>query len=302
MTRLKRGLIALLLFAAASSLGACAWPVLDPRGPIGRDELDIIVLSTWLMLAIVVPVIVLTLAFAWRYRASNLRARYAPEWDRSHKIAAVMVLAPCTIITILGVVTWKSTHRLDPFRSIPSANKPLTIDVVAMDWKWLFIYPDQHVAAVNQVILPTDTPVHFNITSTSVMNSFFIPQLGGQIYAMPGMQTQLHLIADREGAYDGISANYSGAGFSDMKFKAVAVSPRDFGAWVGSTRRAGERLDSARYAALAAPSLRNPVTLFSSLDLGLYDRVLRQYQVRTTKVANVSRVLATPPICSQHKE
>lgn len=296
MTKPWRGLRALLLFAVLVPLTGCSWAVLNPRGPIGRAELDTIVLSTWLMLVIVVPVIVLTLLFAWRYRASNLRARYEPEWERSVKIAAVMVLVPCTIITILGVVTWRSSHRLDPYRPIASANPPLTIDVVAMDWKWLFIYPDQHIAAVNQVVLPTGTPVHFNITANSVMNSFLIPQLGGQIYAMPGMQTQLHLMADREGAYDGLSANYSGAGFSDMKFKAVAMSPRDFGAWVASAKRSPETLGAARYAALATPSQANPVVVFSSVDPGLYERVLRQYQVPDTRMSMAN------PICLQRKE
>ena len=296
VTRPRRVPRALPLLVVAIPLAGCSWSVLDPRGPIGRAELDTIVLSTWLMLAIVVPVIALTLAFAWHYRASNLRARYEPEWDRSVKIAAVMVLVPLTIITILGVVTWQSTHRLDPYRPIASDKQPLTIDVVAMDWKWLFIYPNQRIAAVNRVVLPTDTPVHFNITATSVMNSFLIPQLGGQIYAMPGMQTQLHLIADRPGTYDGLSANYSGAGFSDMKFKAVAMNPRDFSAWVASAKRSPETLGAARYNALAAPSQANPVVVFSSVDPGLYDRVLRQYRAPDTQMSMAN------PVRFQRKE
>jgi len=295
---MKRAMIclrALGLAGALSCLAGCNWAVLDPGGPVGRDELGIITLSTWLMLLIVAPVIVLTLFFAWRYRASNVRARYAPDWERSLGIAAVMVLAPCAIIAVLGTVAWQSSHRLDPFQALQSPRKPLVIDVVAMDWKWLFVYPEQHIATINQVKFPVGTPVEFRITATSVMNSFFIPQLGGQIYAMPGMQTQLHLMADRAGAYDGMSANYSGEGFSDMKFKAVATSQPAFDAWVAAARQGGgERLSLARYASLAQPSLRNPVAVFADVDPRVYDSALRQYQVQTTRVATTDGLCAHP--------
>ena len=217
-------MLKLLPVAGAVLLGGCDWAILDSKGQIGMEERSVIATATWLMLIIVVPVIAMIGAFAWKYRASNTRAQYSPDWDYSHRIAAAMVLIPSAIIICLSVIAWRTSHALDPYRPLDSEAKPVTIEVVALDWKWLFIYPDQQLATVNEIAFPTDVPINFRITSGSVMNSFFIPQLGGQIYAMSGHAEQLRLIANQPGTYDGISANYSGGGFSDMKFKAIATT------------------------------------------------------------------------------
>jgi cytochrome o ubiquinol oxidase subunit II len=181
------------------------------------------------------------------------------------------------IILFLGVLTWKSTHELDPYRPLESSVKPINVEVVALDWKWLFIYPDLGIASVNQLALPVGTPVNFNITSDSVMNSFFIPQLGGQIYAMAGMQTKLHLIADEPGDYAGESANFSGKGFSDMKFRAIASSPEEFNAWVAKVRSSSDRLDMNRYNVVSQPGEKAPVAYFSSVDPKLFHNIIARY-------------------------
>lgn len=192
---LDKRLLRLPPLGATALLGGCNWVVLDPKGQIGADERSIIMTATWLMLIIVVPVIILIFALAWKYRASNTRAQFTPDWDHSNEIVAAVALAPCVIVLILSVMTWKESHKLDPYRPLESTVPPINVNVVALDWKWLFIYPDQRIATVNEVAFPANVPVNFSITSVSVMNAFFIPQLGGQIYAMPGMQTKLSLMA-----------------------------------------------------------------------------------------------------------
>ncbi|MGO9936026.1 MAG: ubiquinol oxidase subunit II [Steroidobacteraceae bacterium] len=264
----------LLPVAGALLLAGCDWAVLDPKGPIGLQERSIIATATWLMLIIVIPVIAMIGAFAWKYRASNARAQYSPDWDYSHGIAAAMVLIPTAIVICLSVITWRSSHTLDPYRPLSSDVKPITIEVVALDWKWLFIYPDQQLATVNEIAFPTDVPVHFRITSASVMNSFFIPQLGGQIYAMSGMQTQLRLIANQAGTFDGISANFSGGGFSDMKFKAIATTNAGFDEWTHRVKGSTQLLDAATYRALAKPSEKHGVEYFSMVDKELFNQIL----------------------------
>ncbi|WBV44991.1 ubiquinol oxidase subunit II [Pseudoroseomonas cervicalis] len=264
------------LLPALPLLGGCQQGVLDPQGPIGLAEKSLMLTATWLMLLVVVPVIVMTLAFAWRYRAGNRAARYAPDWDHSGRIEAVVWAVPCAIILALAVITWRATHQLDPYRRIESSVPPVNVEVVALDWKWLFIYPDQGVAAVNEMALPVGTPVHFRITSGSVMNSFFIPQLGSQVYAMAGMVTQLDLLADAPGDYAGLSANYSGAGFSDMKFTAHASDRAGFEAWVARVRAEGGALDAQTYEQLSRPSERAPVTHYSRVTPDLFAAILRR--------------------------
>ncbi len=259
-------------------LGGCQWGILDPKGSVGEAERNLIVTSTLVMLVIVVPVILLTLLFAWRYRAANIAATYSPRWSHSLRLEAIVWAIPCLIIAFLGVLTWTTTHTLDPYRPLTSDTKPVVIEVVALDWKWLFIYPDLGIATVNQVAFPVGTPVDFRITSDSVMNSFFIPQLGSQIYAMAGMQTQLHLMATHAGSYDGLSANFSGDGFSDMHFEAIATSDEKFQAWVGSVRHARDRLDQADYGRVAAPSQKNPATFFSHVEPGLFRNIIAKYE------------------------
>jgi cytochrome o ubiquinol oxidase subunit 2 len=217
------------------------------------------------MLIVVIPVLVLIVAFAWRYRASNTRATFLPDSGHTATMEAVVWLIPCLIVICLGTLAWDSSHKLDPYRQLASKVQPIRIDVVALDWKWLFIYPDLGVATVNQIALPVNVPVDFKITSGSVMNSFFIPQLGGQIYAMAGMQTQLSLMADHAGTYEGMSANYSGAGFSDMKFTALAMSQQGFSRWLATVRRSPQTLGAQDYKLLARASRKHPVEYFSSV-------------------------------------
>jgi cytochrome o ubiquinol oxidase subunit II len=268
------GLWRLLPLWTSALLSGCSFTVLDPKGQIGADERSIIVTATGLMLIVVVPVIILTLAFAWRYRASNRDSVYAPDWAHSTRIEAVVWAVPCAIVAALAVLAWTSSHKLDPYRPIASTAKPITIEVVSLDWKWLFIYPGLHMATVNQIAFPVNVPVNFHITSGSVMNSFFIPQLGGQVYAMAGMQTQLHLIADAAGSYDGISGNYSGAGFSGMTFKALAMNQGDFRNWMAKVRGSSKTLGIQAYEKLKDPSENAPVAYFSSVDRHLFHDIL----------------------------
>lgn len=256
--------------------GCDGFTVLDPHGQIGADERSIILLATGLMLVVVIPVIVMALAFAWRYRASNTTATYAPDWAHSGKIEAVVWLVPCVIVGILAMVTWTSSHELDPYKPIVSENKPITIEAVSLNWKWLFIYPDLQIATVGEIAIPRGVPVNFRLTSDSAMNSFFIPQLGGQIYTMVGMETKLSLIADKTGVYDGISANFSGDGFSDMKFKTLSMKERDFGDWVDKVKASSKPLDAATYRQLAQPSENEPVTYFSSVQPDLFHDILHK--------------------------
>ncbi len=261
---------------AAAGLGGCHMDVLNPAGPIGEQEKSLILLSTGLMLIVVVPVIAMTIAFALRYRASNTKATYLPHWEHSNRIEAVVWLVPCLIILALGIVTWTSTHELDPYKPIAAKAKPIEVDVVSLDWKWLFIYPDQKIATVNELSLPAGTPVRFHLTSATVMNSFFIPRLGTQVYTMPGMETKLSLLASQPGTFDGFSTNFSGDGFSDMNFKAKALSPAAFDQWVQSVRASQNALDLVSYRKLAQPSEREPAVVYGDVDPGLYHDILNK--------------------------
>ncbi|TEP80507.1 ubiquinol oxidase subunit II [Pseudomonas aeruginosa] len=267
-----------LSLAPALLLGGCDMTLFNPKGQVGMDERTLIITATLLMLIVVIPVIVMTLAFAWKYRASNTQAEYKPDWHHSNRIEAVVWLVPCVIIAILGWITWESTHKLDPYRPLDSEVKPVTIQAVSLDWKWLFIYPEQGIATVNEIAFPKDTPVNFQITSDSVMNSFFIPQLGSQIYSMAGMMTKLHLIANEEGVFDGISANYSGGGFSGMRFKAIATSEQGFQDWVAKVKAAPASLSIGTYQELVKPSENVPPTYFSSVSPELFGHILTKYE------------------------
>jgi cytochrome o ubiquinol oxidase subunit II len=275
-------LAGVLTFALAALLSGCHAALLEPAGKIAADEKSLIITSTLLMLIVVIPVIVLTLYFAWKYRASNTEATYMPNWSYSHRIEAVVWGIPIAIILVLGTITWKTTHELDPYRPLESSVKPITIDVVALDWKWLFIYPEQHIATVNEIQFPAGTPVNFRITSDTVMNVFFIPQLGSQIYAMAGMQTQVNLVADAPGVYDGLSTNFSGAGFPDMKFTATATSAADFDAWVAKVKASGNKLGLDNYGELAKPSSKDPVKYFGNVEPVLFTAVLDKYMDKSS--------------------
>jgi cytochrome o ubiquinol oxidase subunit II len=250
--------------------------VLDPQGPIASAELLLLVNSTAIMLVVVVPVILATLAFAWWYRSSNARANRSIDEGYEGRLEFVLWSIPTLIVILLGGVIWIGSHQLDPRAPISSKTDPLRVDVVALDWKWLFIYPDQGVAAVNELVIPAGTPVDFRLTSATVMNSFFIPQLGSQIYTMGGMTTHLNLLADAPGEYPGFSAMFSGDGFSDMRFIAKAVPAGDFAAWVTQVRGAGTALDDAAYAQLAKPSEAVPPATYRSVEPNLFERIIDQ--------------------------
>ena len=263
-----------LVALVCTMLASCEEGVLSPKGPIGQAEKTILIDATVIMLAVVVPVILLTLGFAWWYRAGNKRAQYRPDWEYSGRIEMIVWSIPALIILFLGGMAWISSHDLDPPAPIQSRNKPMEVDVVSMDWKWLFIYPEQNIAAVNLLTIPVGTPVHFRLTSSSVMNSFFIPQLGSQIYTMAGMVTQLTLQADETGTYSGRSVQFSGDGFSDMKFEAHAVSDENFRDWVAATKEKGTDLDTKAYTALIQPSHADAPRTFSSVEPGLFDHAM----------------------------
>lgn len=257
--------------------------VLNPAGSIGAKERNLMYFALGLSLIVVIPVYILLFAIVWRYREGNKKkAKYSPELSGHWLAETVWWLIPTILITILSVVTWQSSHSLDPYRHIASPTKPLKIQVVALDWKWLFVYPDQHIASVNLVQFPVNTPVEFQITSDAPMNSFWIPQLGGQIYAMPGMSAQLNLIADRTGSFHGSSANISGEGFAGMDFTARASTESDFGAWVRSAQHSPHRLSRQTYGQLAKPSQNNPVAYYSKPPSDLYDQIILKYIVPQT--------------------
>jgi cytochrome o ubiquinol oxidase subunit II len=259
--------------------------VLDPQGPISSAERLILLNATAIMLVVVLPVIVLTLAFAWWYRASNARAAYRPDWSYSGHIELVVWSIPAMVVILLGAVTWTGSHVLDPARKLESDTPPIRIEVVSLDWKWLFIYPDQQVAAVNQLVVPAGTPIEFMSTSATVMNDFFVPQLGSQIYTMPGMATRLNLLADLPGDYPGLAAHFSGDGFSDMRFIVHAVPGSQFPGWLARVRAAGMALDADTYSQLARPGSNAKMQTYGSIDPNLFERIVQQ----TTQLAPAPR-------------
>ena len=274
-----------IVLPLALLLSGCNTVLLNAPGDVAAQQGRLIMVSTVLMLLIIVPVIALTLLFAWRYRQSNKEATYTPEWAHSTALELVIWAAPLLIIIALGAVTWISTHTLDPYRPLRRIDaarvvgddvKPLVVEVVALDWKWLFIYPELGIATVNELAAPIDVPISFKITGSSVMNSFFIPALAGQIYAMPGMETKLHAVMNKAGVYDGFSANYSGAGFSNMRFKFHGMTGADFDRWVQSAKAGGNTLGREAYLQLEKPSEREPVRRYASVTPDLYERILNR--------------------------
>ncbi len=280
-SKLPRWLLPLLLPLA----GCARTVVLHPAGDVARQQGTLILVATALMLLVIVPVIALTLVFAWRYRAANTDATYTPDWDHSTQLELVIWAVPLLIIIALGAITWISTHTLDPYRPldriardrpVPAGTKPLVVEVVSLDWKWLFIYPEQGIATVNELSAPVDRPIRFKLTSSSVMNAFYVPDLAGMIYTMPGMQTELNAVINAPGEYTGFSSNYSGAGFSGMRFKFHASDAAGFDTWVAQVRASGKSLDRARYLALEKPSAREPVHRYASVDASLFDAILNR--------------------------
>ena len=279
---LKR-LRTIALVSICGFLGGCNAVVLSPSGDVAAQQRNLLVEATVLMLLIIVPVMVTTVVFAWRYRQSNAAAAYAPDWNHSTYLELMIWSVPLLIIICLGAITWASTHLLDPYRPlgriagdqpVPEDTRPLRVEVVALDWKWLFIYPDYGIASVNDLAAPVNQPIEFRITSSSVMNSFYVPALAGQIYAMPAMQTQLKAVINHPGVYEGFSANYSGAGFSGMHFAFRGVSDAGFKSWVAEAKAQGMPLDRPAYLKLERPSENEPVRRYSSVDPTLFKAIV----------------------------
>ena len=257
-------------------LSGCDLGVLDPKGPIGDANLQILIDSVAIMLAIVVPTVIATLAAAWWFRSSNTRAQYLPDFEYSGSLELIVWAIPLLTILLLGGVAWVGSHDLDPAKPIESTEEPLNVQVVSLDWKWLFIYPDQHVASVNRLVIPAGVPIHFSLTSGSVMTAFFTPQLGSMIYTMNRMRTQLFLAAHEPGTFRGLATQLSGDGFADMHFDVVAKTSPEFYDWLGQARASGEDLTSARYIELSKQSvLPEPIT-FKTVEDGLFDKILDQ--------------------------
>jgi cytochrome o ubiquinol oxidase subunit II len=266
-------------------LGGCNLVVLDPAGDVAVQQRDLLIESTGLMLLIILPVMALICYFAWTYRESNTAARYEPDWDHSTALELVIWGGPLLIIIWLGAMTWMGTHLLDPYRpigrvaegkAVAADTEPLQVDAIALDWKWLFIYPQFGVAMVNELAAPVDRPIDFHITASSVMNSFALPALAGQIYAMPGMQTILHAVSNQPGTFQGFSGNYSGAGFSGMRFTFQSLSNDDFNAWIAKAKAGGGSLSRQDYLTLEQPSENDPARSFATVDPGLYNAIVNE--------------------------
>ncbi|MBS0623116.1 MAG: ubiquinol oxidase subunit II [Verrucomicrobia bacterium] len=274
-----------MLLILVAVIGLVAWlgsvniPVLDTKGWIAWKERKLIIIAALLMLIVVLPVLFLTFYISWKYRASNEKAKYSPRWD--HHLAAEVLWwgIPFAIILALAILTWYKTYELDPYKPLDSATKPLTVQVVALEWKWLFIYPEQKIATINLLQIPANVPVHFDITADAPMNSFWVPALSGQIFAMNGMVTQLNFIADEEGSYQGYSANISGEGFSGMKFVTQASSSEAFEQWVQSVQQSGAPLTWESYQQLAKPTSYDPVSYYVLEDEGLFDQIVMKFMM-----------------------
>lgn len=274
--RFKTIMLMLLCVVTLPLLSGCDLVMFNPKGTIASEEMRLIIVATILMLLIVVPVIVMTFVIAFRYRASNTKATYKPDWAHSTKLEIVCWGVPCIIILILSLIAWVTSHSLDPYRPLDSKTKPLTIQAIALDWKWVFIYPEQGIATINYIEIPENTPISFEITSQGPMNALWIPQLGGQIYAMAGMRTRLHLVANAPGIYEGGSANYSGAGFAEMTFKVKAETSEEFSDWVSRVHKSPDALTGQLFNHLLEPSKNLPVQLFSSVQPNLFnDEVMK---------------------------
>jgi cytochrome o ubiquinol oxidase subunit 2 len=261
------------IIAAVLLIAGCSPGVLDPVGPVGAAEKTILINSTAIMLAIVIPTMIATVVFAWWFRRGNRKAKYLPDWEYSGAIELVVWSIPAMTVMLLGGIAWIGAHDLDPAKPLQSAVKPVNVEVVSLDWKWLFIYPDQGVATVNQLVVPAGTPINFRLTSGTVWNVFFVPQFGTMIYTMPGMTTRLNLQADRPGVYDGQSSHFSGDGFSGMRFKVHAVPPAQFAGWAQGAHASGA-LDSRAYAELIKPSSYVEPATYGSVAPGLFDYIL----------------------------
>lgn len=265
-----------LVFVTVLSLAGCDYRIFDSKGTTGMEIRDTLYLCVGLMLIVVIPTIILSVVMPIKYRA-GANKKYDPDWEHSNKIEAVIWSIPVAIILVLAIITYKTSHTLDPREPIKSDKDPITIQVVALDWKWLFIYPDEEIATVNEIAIPVKTPVEFLITSNSTMNSFFIPRLGGQIYAMGGMENRLNLMAEQEGVYRGVSSNYSGYGFSKMKFKTKVLSEEGYQEWLNHVKASPKQLDLASFEGLEAQTRDHPVELYSDVKPLLFKDIIEKF-------------------------
>jgi cytochrome o ubiquinol oxidase subunit II len=263
-------------FAAALPLSGCDWAVLNPKGAVGDGNATLLIDSVAIMLVIVVPTMIATLCVAWWFRSSNQRAFYLPDWEYSGQLELIVWAIPLLTIMLLGGVTWIGSYDLDPARPLISKEEPLDVQVVSLDWKWLFIYPDQRVASVNRLVIPAGTPIRFALTSGSVMTAFFVPQLGSMIYTMNRMRTQLYLAADEPGVFRGLATQISGDGFADMHFEVEAKSPQDFYAWLGKARADGPELTPESYIELSKQSVVPAPFTYRTVSEGLFEKILDQ--------------------------
>ena len=290
----RDGLLAVLAFAVSG----CDRGILDPVGPVGSAEKTILINSTAIMLAIIVPTMVATIAIAWWFRRGNGKATYMPDWEYSGAIEMVVWGIPLLTIMLLGGITWISSHDLEPSKPLNSPAKPVEVQVVSLDWKWLFIYPEQGIATVNQLVVPAGTPISYKLTSATVWNVFFVPQFGTMIYTMPRMTTRLNLQADRQGVYDGLSAHFSGDGFPGMQFKAKVLPADQFAMWAQGAHGQGGPLDATSYAELLKPSSYVKPMTYGSVAPGLFDAIVadRVAQLNLPQPAPpTEQVPATPP-------
>lgn len=280
MRRYYRMLTTVLFLTMAFALSGCSseqFIVLDPKGPIGQSQKELIIFSTLLCAVIIVPVLILTAIIVWRYRdRPNRKASYQPHWEHNTKLEITWWAVPIVIIVILAIVTINYTYKLEPSKAIASEEEPITIQVTSMDWKWLFKYPDEDIATINYIKFPEGVPVKFQLTSDTAMNSFWIPQLGGQLYSMSGMAMTLYLQADEQGTYYGSGANFNGKDFAQMTFRAEAVSREDYEAWIDEVKESAPALTMEGYETLTEPG-PSDVQLFSSFPEGLFEKIVRQY-------------------------
>lgn len=269
--------LVLIVAIAAISVKDSTFAVIQPKGHIAEQQYELLIFATLLSLIVVIPVFGLMAFIVWRYREGNKKATYKPDWGGNTPLELVWWGIPIALIVVLAIITWQSSHALDPYRPLDSAKKPLRVQVISLQWKWLFLYPDEHIASINYLRIPEDRPISFELTSDAPMNSFWIPQLGGQVYTMSGMSTKLHLIANEQGTYDGVSANISGEGFADMKFIAEATSQKEFDTWAKMNQEFAPLLTLEKYGELAQPTTKNQKASYALQDIDLYTSVIDKY-------------------------
>ncbi len=292
-----RAIVLLGLLLLLTGCGLATSPVADPKGPIAIIERDLLYAAFFIMLIVVIPVYLMVFWFIWRYRAKGGRGEYKPDWHHSNTIEFFVWSVPALIIITLGYLVWTYSYKLDPFKKIASPENTINVQVVAQDWKWLFIYPELGIASVNELAFPVDKAVSLQLTSDTVMNSFLVPALGGQIYAMAGMTSELNLKANETGRFRGRNTQYSGDGFAMQFFEAVAMTEEEFDQWVANARAQPNPLSNTAYEQLAVPSIAHGVEYFSTVQPGLFEQILRKYARRPESTLRRHPPETTQPEC-----